>query len=193
MTATRRVLIRPGSTADGSTPSRRTVERLATAGEYERIAPGAYVPTGTVDDTVAAWLALSTRRPDVTICLMSAAGIHDLTDEIPRSSHLALPRPARALRTEFAPVTWHFFAKDTFDVGRETYPLPGGLSIGLYGAERTVIDLFRLRHTYGEDLAVGALKGWLGRRTSRPGSLLAMAEKFPTARSEIRRVLEVLL
>lgn len=193
MTAKTPVLVRPGSTPDDGTPSRRAVERLAAAGDYERIAPGAYVPTGAVDDTIAAWLALATRRPDVTICLMTAAGLHDLTDEIPRSSHLALPRPARALKTEFAPVTWHFFAKSTFDVGRETYPLPGGVPIGLYSAERTIIDLFRLRHTYGEDLAVGALKTWLGRRPSRPSSILAMAERFPAARTEIRRVLEVLL
>lgn len=193
MTPTTPILIRPGSTADGNTPSRRAVEKLAATGEYERIAPGAYVPTGAVDDTVAAWLALATRRPDVTICLMSAAGLHDLTDEIPRASHLALPRPARALRTEFAPITWHFFARSTFDIGRETHALPDGLSIGLYSAERTIIDLFRLRHTYGEDLAVGVLKTWLGRRTSRPSSLLAMATSFPAARAEIRRVLEVLL
>ncbi|MFI2488076.1 hypothetical protein ACH47X_14265 [Promicromonospora kroppenstedtii] len=192
MTPTTPFLIRPGSTAD-DTPTRRAVERLAAAGEYEKIAPGAYVPTGSVDDTVAAWLALATRRPDVTICLMSAAALHDLTDEIPRTSHLALPRPARALKTEFAPITWHFFAKSTFDIGRDPYPLPGGQSIGLYSAERTIIDLFRLRHTHGEDLAVAALKTWLGRRTSRPGSLLAMAGSFPTARPEIRRVLEVLL
>ena len=187
------ILIKPGSSADGASPSRRTVANLTGSGKYERIAPGAYVRAGAVDDTVAAWLALAARRPEVTICLMSAASLHDLTDEIPRASHLALPRPARPLKTEFAPVTWHFFAKDTFDVGREAHALPGGSSIGLYTAERTLIDLFRLRHLYGEDVAVSALKAWLGRRTSRPSTLLTMAQNFPTARGEIRRVLEVLL
>lgn len=70
---------------------------------------------------------------------------------------------------------------------------PDGSSIGLYSAERTLIDLFRLRHVWGSDLALGALKQWLRKRGNSPGSLLTMADDFPKARPAIQQTLEVLL
>ena len=92
-----------------------------------------------------------------------------------------------------APIAWHRFDVDTFSIGRGQYALPGGMSIGLYSAERTLIDLFRLRHTWGSDLALDALKQWLRGSGNSPGSLLTMAESFPKARPAIHHALEVLL
>jgi len=44
-------------------------------------------------------------------------------------------------------------------------------AIGLYSAERSIIDASRLRHQDGPDLAYEALRGWLRRRDASPAAL----------------------
>ena len=119
--------------------------------------------------------------------------MHELTDEIPARSDIAIPRGTQPVTVHHAPIAWHRFDADTFSIGRTEHALPAGSSIGLYSAERTLIDLFRLRHAWGSDLALGALKRWLRGRGNSPGSLLTMAEDFPKARPAIQQALEVLL
>ncbi len=173
--------------------TRHRFEQMLAAGEYERIAPGTFLRVGGVDDTTAAWMAIATKKPEATICLLSAAALHELTDEIPRATDVAIPRGSQPATIRFAPMIWHRFARETFDIGRTSHPLPAGLSIGLYSPERTVIDLFRLRHDWGSDLALGALKRWLRGRGNSPGELLAIAQDFPTARPALQAALEVLV
>ena len=168
-------------------------DRLIESGEFERVAPGLFLRSGLTDDTTAAWIAAAAKRPDATLCLLTALSLHGLTDEIPARSDIAIPRGTQPVTIHNAPVAWHRFDTDTFNIGRDEYDLPGGSRIGLYSAERTLIDLFRLRHSWGTDLAYGALKQWLRRRGSSPGALLTMAEQFPKARPAIQQVLEVLL
>lgn len=173
--------------------TRHGLDRLIESGEFERVAPGLFLRSGLTDDTTAAWIAIATKRPDATLCLLTALSLHELTDEIPTRSDIAIPRGAQPVTVHHAPIAWHRFDADTFSVGRTEHALPDGSSIGLYSSERTLIDLFRLRHAWGSDLALDALKQWLRRRGNSPGSLLTMAEDFPKARPAIRQALEVLL
>lgn len=159
--------------------TRRQLTRLIEVGEYERIAPGQFLRTGATDDTTAAWMAIAAKRPQATLCLLSALSIYDLTDEIPTLSNVAIPRGAKPLTIWTAPISWHHFDATTFDIGRTEYALADGRMIGLYSEERTIIDLFRRRHDSGSDLAIDALKRWLRVRKSSPSRLLAMAENFP--------------
>lgn len=173
--------------------TRYRFDRMLHDGEYERIAPGTFLRAGAIDDTTAAWMAIAAKKPEATICLLSAAALHDLTDEIPRGSDIAIPRGSQPAMIRFAPITWHRFAPDTFGIGRTEHPLLGGLAIGLYSPERTIIDLFRLRYEWGSDLAIGSLKRWLRGHGNSPGELLVLAQDFPTARPGIQSALEVLL
>ncbi|WP_193743381.1 type IV toxin-antitoxin system AbiEi family antitoxin domain-containing protein [Leucobacter sp. UCD-THU] len=173
--------------------TRHGLDRLIESGEFERIAPGLFLRSGLTDDTTAAWIAIAAKRPDATLCLLTALSLHDLTDEIPTRSDIAIPRGTQPVTVHHAPIAWHRFDADTFRIGHTEHALPDGSSIGLYSAERTLIDLFRLRHAWGSDLALGALKQWLRGRGNSPGSLLTMAEEFPKARSAIQHALEVLL
>lgn len=180
---------------DLATPglTRYGLDRLVESGQFERIAPGLFLRTGLVDDTTAAWMAVATKKPAATLCLLTALSLHEFTDEIPARSDIAIPRGSQPVTVHHAPIAWHRFDADTFDIGRAEHTLPGGLSIGLYSAERTLIDLFRLRHTWGSDLALGALKQWLRGRGNSPATLLTLAESFPKARPTIQQALEVLL
>ncbi|WP_449280816.1 type IV toxin-antitoxin system AbiEi family antitoxin domain-containing protein [Leucobacter sp.] len=173
--------------------TRHALDRLIETGEFERIAPGLFLRSGLADDTTAAWIAIAAKRPDATLCLLTALSLHELTDEIPTRSDIAIPRGTQPVTVHHAPIAWHRFDADTFSIGRTEHALPAGSSIGLYSAERTLIDLFRLRHAWGSDLALGALKQWLRGRGNSPGSLLTMAEGFPKARPAIQQALEVLL
>ncbi len=173
--------------------TRRQFERLIAAAEYERIAPGQFLRAGAADDTTAAWMAISAKRPQATLCLMTALSIHDLTDEIPMHSNIAVPRGTKPLTAWTAPISWHHFDAATFDIGRTEHALPGGRTIGLYSADRTIIDLFRLRHNWGSDLAVDALKRRLRVRENSPSQLLAMAKNFPKAKPALQNALEILL
>lgn len=166
---------------------------LREAGELEQIAPGIYLQPGAMDDTTATWATIALRKPEATICLLSALSLHELTDEIPRATDIALPRGERSLATRFSPIRWHSFDPGTFDLGRGTKELGDGIAIGLYGPERSIIDAFRLRHELGTDLAYEALKRWLRRRGSSPSELLTMANQFPKARPALQTALEILL
>ncbi|MGF1664499.1 MAG: type IV toxin-antitoxin system AbiEi family antitoxin domain-containing protein [Kineosporiaceae bacterium] len=141
-----------------------------------------------VDLTLAAVVA---RAPRATMCLVTALARHDLTDEIPGAHDLALPRGTRRPAIT-GPVRWHSFDRDTFDIERDLVTVDGGLVIGLYSAERSIIDAFRLRGTEGADLAYEALRRWLRRRGSQPADLLAVASHWPRAVSPVRSALELL-
>lgn len=173
--------------------TRHRFDRLLEAGEYERIAPGLFLRANSIDDTTAAWMAIASKKPDATLCLLTALVLHDLTNEIPRDSDIAIPRGTHPMTICHAPITWHRFATDTFAIGRTEHALPGDMSIGLYSPERTIIDLFRLRHEWGSDIALGALKRWLRERDNSPAKMLAMARGFPDARPALQNALEILL
>lgn len=173
--------------------TRYSLDQLVKDGEYERVAAGLFIRSGITDDTTAAWVAISLKKPEATVCLLSALALHEMTDEIPTRSNIALPRREQPMKLLHAPVQWHHFAEETFEIGRTEYPLFGDFSIGLYSPERTIIDLFRLRHSWGSDLAISALKEWLGKRGSSPAKLAEMSRSFPIARPALLNTLEILL
>lgn len=171
----------------------RDIDEVMTKGDVERIAPGIYVRTGQLDDDSATLASIALRKPAATICLLSALDRHDLTDAIPSRIDVAVPRGSRALSAPYSRITWHHFDTSTFGVGREQVEIADGIFIGLYGARRTIIDAFRLRHLIGADTANEALKRWLRLPGSHPAELLKMASNFPKALPQLRNSLEVLL
>lgn len=171
--------------------SDRRLRRLREAGEIELVSRGLYRRTSTKDPVDLDLLEIAHRAPEGTLCLVSALSRHGLTDHIPADIDVAIPRGKRPPRLQ-TPVTWHHFATDTYQIGRTELPLDSG-QIGIYSPERTIIDLFRLRHQEGQEVAVDALRAWLRRPGARPSQLLAVARHFPTALPALRSTLEVLL
>ena len=98
---------------------------------------------------------------------------------------LALPRGSR-LPALKEPISWHKFAPETFDLGREVLPLVADISMKictaeLCTAERCLVDAFRLRRLEGPELVNEALRRWLTRRGSEPARLLELAAHSPKA------------
>ncbi len=137
-------------------------------------------------------LEIALRVPRATLCLTSALAHYDLTDIIPPRTTFAIPRGSRIPKLH-SPVEVHVFARQTFDLGRTDLKIAGGVSIGLYSAERTLIDVIRLRHREGPEVAWEALRRWLRRRCSQPAALIKMAKPFHGAERAVRNALEVVL
>ncbi|MCK2240589.1 MULTISPECIES: hypothetical protein [unclassified Crossiella] len=137
-------------------------------------------------------LEISVRAPEATLCLTTALARHGLTDQIPPKIDIALPRGRRRPQVR-APVSWHLFAPGTFPIGRERLALDQIHGIGIYNAERCLLDAFRLRRWEGPELANEALRRWLRRPGTQPSSLLRMAREFPRTERSLQHALEVLL
>lgn len=170
--------------------SDRVLYRWRDEGLLEQPARGIFMRPGIEADPDLIELAI--RAPDATLCLTTALARHELIDDIPATIDAALPRKQRSPRMT-APVTWHRFDQATFEIGRQMIPVHGTLAVGLYSPERSIIDAFRLRHLYGQEQAVEALRRWLAQRGNQPTTLLTLCRDFPTVEPTLRGILQVLL
>jgi len=118
------------------------------------------------------FLAVSRRAPLAVICLISAASVWDLADELPAAVSIAVPRGTRPPQIVFPPVEASRFDPATFDLGLAGIDAAPGEPVRIYSAARTVIDLMRLRHRIGEPLALGALRRYLSRRDADCGEII---------------------
>ncbi|MCU6481989.1 type IV toxin-antitoxin system AbiEi family antitoxin domain-containing protein [Arthrobacter sp. A2-55] len=171
--------------------SPRTLYRLRDAGKVEQVGPGLYrdadAPATDLD-----LLEIAVKAPRATLCLSSALAHHDLIDMIPGRIDVALPR-GRTGPVTLAPASWHYFNQATFDLERSRLEIPGeSASMGIYSAERSIVDAFRLRGSEGHEIGIEALKNWLRRRGSRPARLLTIAQQIPRSTGPIKRALEFL-
>ncbi len=135
---------------------------------------------------------IAERVPHATLCLETALARHELIDAIPAAVDVAIPRGSTSpvLR---APCRIHQFEPRTFDLGREELEVGARRPIGLYSAERSLVDVVRLRHLEGGEVAWDALRRWLSRPGRSPAQLVELARQFPRAEPALRRALEVLL
>lgn len=167
----------------------RQLRNLIAHGDIAAISRGLYRKADALGDDDL--LEIAARSSSATLCLRSALARRDLIDDIPTEYDIAIPRGSWEPQTN-APVRWRHFDKDTFDLGRELLSLDDDHSIGIYSAERSIIDAFRLRHLEGAELANEALKRWL-RQGGQPSELLRLSRSFPRALTAIRKTLEILL
>jgi predicted transcriptional regulator of viral defense system len=167
----------------------RQFRRLVAEGKITALARGLYRKSDWLGDEDLIEIAI--KAAQATICLRSALARHELIDDIPAEFDIAIPRGSWMPDTS-VPVRWRSFDPDTFTIGRETLNVGGGRQIGIYSAERSIIDAFRLRHLDGADLANEALKRWL-RGGGQPSELLRMAKSFPRTLTSLRQTMEILL
>lgn len=135
---------------------------------------------------------IAERVPLATLCLETALSRHGLVDTIPTAIDIAVPRGSTRPSLK-APSRVHQFDRRTFDLGRNELEVGARRPLGLYSAERSLVDVVRLRHLEGSEMAWEALRRWLGRPGRSPAQLVELAREFPRAEPALRRALEVLL
>jgi predicted transcriptional regulator of viral defense system len=171
--------------------SERQLRQLIADQEVAPLARGLYRKSDWYGDEDLAEIAA--KSPRATIALRSALANHDHIDDIPIAIDIAIPRGSWTPHTTI-PIRWHHFNSQTFDIGRETLDTGAARTIGIYNAERSIIDALRLNHREGGDTAMAnqALKAWL-RRGGQPSTLLHMARPFPRAQRALHATLDILL
>lgn len=171
--------------------SDRRLYALRDAGELVAVGRGLFrwadAPAADLD-----LIEIAERVPRATLCLETALAHHDLIDAIPAATDIAIPRGDNRPALQAAH-RLHHFDRGTFDVGRGTLDVGARRPLGIYSAERSIIDVVRLRHEQGSDLAWEALRRWLSRRGRNPAQLVSMASQFKGAEAPLRAALEVLL
>ncbi len=123
-------------------------------------------------------LAVAFRAPRAIVCCVSAAAVHDLTDEVPVEVQLAIPNGTHPPRIAFPPTKVFRFEPTTFELGLSTVEAAPSELIRIYDPARTVVDLMRLRHRLGEPVAYAALSRYLRRAGARPGLLVDYAREL---------------
>ncbi len=137
-------------------------------------------------------IEIAMRVPRATLCLETALARHQLIDSIPAAIDIAIPRGSTRPALK-APCRLHQFDPQTFDVGRETLDIDARTSLGIYSAERSLVNIIRIRHLQGSDIAWEALRRWLRQPGASPAKLIAIAKHFTGAEQAIRKALEILL
>jgi predicted transcriptional regulator of viral defense system len=167
------------------------IYRLRDAGAIVAVGGGVYrwadAPAADLD-----LIEIAERVPRGTLCLETALARHGLIDSIPAAIDVAIPRGSTRPVLK-APCRLHQFDRGTFELGRETLEVGARSPIGIYSAERSIVDVIRIRHLQGTDLAWEALRRWLRQPGRSPAQLIELAEHFAGAEPAIRRALEVLL
>ncbi|WP_166849217.1 type IV toxin-antitoxin system AbiEi family antitoxin domain-containing protein [Isoptericola sp. BMS4] len=120
-------------------------------------------------------LAVATRVPGGIVCGLSAASLFDLTDTLVAEVQIAVRRGTYTPRIDFPPTEVLRFEAVKFDLGRTTIEAAPGEPIPVYDPARTVVDLMRLRHRFGEPIAHSALRRYIATPDARPAQLLKYA------------------
>jgi transcriptional regulator with AbiEi antitoxin domain of type IV toxin-antitoxin system len=153
----------------------RDLYRLRDEGSVVELSRGVYRKADAPPAAQPDLLAIAHRAPAAVVCCVSAAVLHDLTDEIPPAVQIAVPRDHRPPRIQFPPTEVFRFAVATFELGLTAEEVAPGEQVRVYTPERTVVDLMRLRGRLGEPLVLSALRRYLRRRDARPGEVLDLA------------------
>jgi hypothetical protein len=153
----------------------RDLYRARDDGELLELSRGVFRRTDAPMPTYPDFLAVAHRAPRSVVCLLSAAAVYDLTDELPPAVQIAVPRRTWWPRIDYPPVEVFAFDAATFDLGLGLVEAAPGESVRVYAPARTVVDLMRMRHKIGESVAHIALRRYLARRDARVAELITLA------------------
>lgn len=153
----------------------RRIQRLLDEGKLERVGRGLYV-WRTVPPSEHRTLAeAAVRVPHGVVCLVSALAFHGLGTQLPHAVWLAIRRGTRIPRTDWPPLEIVQVSGDAWTHGVEEHEIEGA-HVKITSAAKTVADCFKFRSKVGRDVALEALRDYLGRRGRSIDDLLAAAD-----------------
>ncbi len=120
-------------------------------------------------------LGVAYRSPRAIVCCVSAAAVHDLTDEMPAAVQIAVPKRAHPPVIDHPPVQVFRFEESLFEVGLSSFEAAPAELVRIYDPARTVVDLMRFRRRFGEPVAHASLRRYLASAAPRPALLLEYA------------------
>lgn len=135
----------------------RTLYQLRDSGRLVQESRGVYRLASVPEPTWPDLALVAARVPQAVICLISALAFHEITTQIPHEVQIALPRGTRTPRLAWPPVRVFRLTGEGLSEGIETHA-EHGVTLRVYGPEKTIADCFRFRNKVGLDAAVEALR-----------------------------------
>ena len=169
----------------------RTIYRLCSSGDLVRISRGLYQVANSVEDVYPEYSIIAKRVPKAVLCLTTALYHHELTTEIPRVVHIAIPRNSHVPRLGDVGVKVHRLSEKVFRTGILRRSI-NGVKMRIYSAEKTIADCFKYRHVLGLEICLEALKLYLAQPRNSPTKLLEAAKVCRVSKT-IGSYLEALL
>lgn len=181
----RRFKDRPFSVGDAidAGASRTTLHRLLGNGQLESPSRGVLQFPGGGMGMLSEFALVSARMPGSTICLNSALSYWDLTDEIPASIHIAVPRGTWVPQASDLRTKTHVFNAKTFALDRVEGSTDVNEPFWVYSAERSVVDSLRMARWVGRDVGLHALRRYMARSDARSGHMMELARQLGGTRA----------
>ena len=145
------------------------------AGVIELISRGLYRLSRLTPLSTPDLATVGLKIPQGVICLISALAFHEITTQVPHEVYVALRQGSEKPRLEYPPTRFVWLSGSSFSEGIGTHKVDG-VSIRIYGPEKTVADCFKFRNRIGLDVAIEALKLCREKKRSRPDLLLHYAK-----------------
>jgi len=166
--------------------------RWVREGRLERIHHGVYrlveAPPSEHEDL----LEVALRIPYAVICLRSALAFYGLTTYIPKAVDIAVPQKSKPPKLTYPPLQVHYFGKTAYGYGLTEVELHRH-KVKIYSLEKTLVDLLRFSHVYGNDLFAEGLKNYLeGRKHKVDLHGLLEAAKVLRVDKKLEPLLQVL-
>ena len=137
------------------------VYRLAERGELVRLARGVY-QHASHEVTAHHTLAVAARRvPHGVICLLSALRFHELTTQNPHEVWMAIGQEDATPTTAHLALRVVRMSGEARTAGSERHTLEK-VPVQVYSPAKTVADCFKFRSTVGLDVAIEALRDYVG-------------------------------
>ncbi|MGH7780030.1 MAG: type IV toxin-antitoxin system AbiEi family antitoxin domain-containing protein [Candidatus Binataceae bacterium] len=151
-----------------------TISRLERAGAVVRLGRGVYQLPDAAVDAHHVLAEASKRVPRGVICLVSALAFHDLTDQLPARVWMAIGAKAWRPRIEYPAIRFVRFPKERLEQGVEFHVIDG-VKVPIFGAAKTVADVFRYRRVLGTTLAAEGLREALRKKKATPAEISEQA------------------
>jgi predicted transcriptional regulator of viral defense system len=151
------------------------IGKLIDAGKLERVGWGLYAWSRGSTSAHRTLAEAAARVPHGVVCLLSALAFHGMGTEEPPQVWMAIHAKARQPRVDAPPLRFVRFSGAAWDYGVEHHSI-AGIDVRITSPAKTVADCFKFRKKIGMDVALEALRAFLGRRGRSLRALLAAAD-----------------
>lgn len=153
---------------------RTYLKRLCDRGLLEQVDRGLYRGIDAPVSELGSLAEVSKRVPHAVICLLSALQVHGMTAEGPHAVWVLIDRHARVPKVTSPSLEVVRASGEALEHGIETRTIEG-VRVRLTTPAKTVADCFRFRRHVGLEVALAALKDYLGKRQGTVDDLVAAA------------------
>ena len=160
--------------------SATTIARSLSKGDIVRVGRGLYQLANAELDVHATLAEVSKLAPKGIICLVSALAFHDLTDQIPRKTWIAIGTSDWAPKISYPPIRPVRFCERYFSAAIESHKICS-VDVPIYSPAKSIADAFRNPKLVDRSIAIESLKSALADRRATPAAMFETAREFGAA------------